>query len=145
MARLSFSPTCFQRTLLVSAFLILCQKETWGPPAPSQAGACYLFPKQSIPLFSICKWSVGATQVALVVKNLPANARAAGSVPGSGRSPGGGNGNPLQYFCLGNSMDRGAWQATVHRVTKSRTWLSTGACALSFTHTHTHTHTATAL
>ena len=52
-----------------------------------------------------------------VVKNLPANAgdaRDADSVPGSGRSPGGGNGNPLQYSCLENSMDRGAWQATVH-------------------------------
>ena len=44
-----------------------------------------------------------------------------GSVPGSGRSPGEGNGNPLQYSCLENSMDRGAWQATVHGVTKSQT------------------------
>jgi len=62
--------------------------------------------------------------VALVVKNLPANAgdaRDAGSIPGSGRSPGEGNGNPLQYSCLGNPMDRGAWQATVHGVTKSQT------------------------
>ena len=51
----------------------------------------------------------------MVVKNLPANAGAAGdigSIPGSGRFPGGGNGNPHQYFCLENSMDRGAWQAT---------------------------------
>ena len=47
-----------------------------------------------------------------------------GSIPGSGRSPGEGNGYPLQYSCLENSMDRGAWQATVHRVAKSRTWLS---------------------
>ena len=52
------------------------------------------------------------------VKNLPANAGGAASIPGSGRSPGGGNGNPLQYFCLGNPMDRGAWWATVHGVTK---------------------------
>ena len=44
-----------------------------------------------------------------VVKNLPANAGIAGSIPGSGRSPGGGNGNPLQYSCLENSLDRGAW------------------------------------
>ena len=61
-----------------------------------------------------------------VVKNPPANAQDArikGSIPGSGRSPGGGNGNSLQYPCLGNPMDRGVWQATVHRVTKSRTWL----------------------
>ena len=51
-----------------------------------------------------------------MVKNLPANAgevRDIGSVPGSGRSPGGGNGNPLQYFCLENPMDRGAWRAKV--------------------------------
>ena len=47
-------------------------------------------------------------------KNLPANARDAGSIPGSGRSPGEGDGNPLQYSCLGNSMDRGAWWAIVH-------------------------------
>ena len=63
-------------------------------------------------------------QVALVVKNPPANAgdrRDAGSVPGSGRSPGGGHGNPLQYSCLENPMDRGAWWATVYSITKSRT------------------------
>ena len=47
-----------------------------------------------------------------------------GSIPGSGRSPGEGNGNPLQYSCLENFMDRGAWQATVHGVAKSRTQLS---------------------
>ena len=46
------------------------------------------------------------------------------SIPGSGRSPGEGNGNPLQYSCLENTMDRGAWWATVHRVAKSRTQLS---------------------
>ena len=52
-----------------------------------------------------------------MVKNLPAsagNARDSGLIPGSGRSPGGGHGNPLQYSCLKNAMDRGAWQATVH-------------------------------
>ena len=54
-----------------------------------------------------------------MVKNPPANAGdALGSIPGSGRSPREGNGNPLQYFCLENPMDRGAWQATVHGVTK---------------------------
>ena len=46
------------------------------------------------------------------------------SIPGSGRCPGGGNGNPLQYSCLENPMDGGAWEATVHGVAKSRTWLS---------------------
>ena len=53
-----------------------------------------------------------------MVKNPPASAGDAGSIPGSGRSPGEGNGNPLQYSCLGNSMDRGAWPATVHEVAK---------------------------
>ena len=52
------------------------------------------------------------------------NAEDSGSIPGSGRSPGGGNGNPLQYSCLGNTVDRGAWWATVQRVTKSQTQLS---------------------
>ena len=59
-----------------------------------------------------------------VVKNLPANAGDTGLIPGSGRSSGVGNGNPLQYSCLGNPRDRGAWQATVHGVAKSRTQLS---------------------
>ena len=54
----------------------------------------------------------------LVVKNLPAHAGDAGSIPGLGRSPGEGNGNPLQYSCLENPMDRGAWQAAVHGVAK---------------------------
>ena len=57
----------------------------------------------------------------LVVKNPPANAgdtRDVGSIPNPGRSPGGGNGNPLQDACLGNTMDRGAWQATVHGAAK---------------------------
>ena len=56
-----------------------------------------------------------------VVKNLPANAGDTDWIPGSGRSPGGGNGNPLQYSCLENSMDRGAWWTIVHGVAKSRT------------------------
>ena len=55
----------------------------------------------------------------LVVKSPSAKAGDEDSVSGSGRSPGEGNGNPLQYSCLGNFMDKGAWQATVHRVKKS--------------------------
>ena len=60
----------------------------------------------------------------IVEKNLPANAgdiRDADLIPGSGRSPGRGHGNPLQYSCLENPMDRGAWRTEVHRVTKSQT------------------------
>ena len=67
-----------------------------------------------------------ASQVALVVKNPPANAgdvRHLGSIPGLGRSPGGGHGNPLQYSCLENPTDRGACTATVHRIAKCQIWL----------------------
>ena len=60
----------------------------------------------------------------LGVKNPPANAGDTGSIPGSGRSPGGGKGNPLQYSSLKNSIDRGAWRPTVHGVTKGQTGLS---------------------
>jgi len=69
---------------------------------------------------------VGASQMVLLVKNPPAKAadiRDTRSIPGLGRSPGGGNGNPLRYSCLENPMDREAWQDTVHRVTKSQTQL----------------------
>ena len=66
--------------------------------------------------------SHGGAQVALVVKNPPANARDirdVGLLPGSGRSPGGGHGIPLQCSCLENPMDRGAWQVMFHGVAKS--------------------------
>ena len=65
-----------------------------------------------------------ASQMVLVLKNLPASARDirdAALIPGSVRSPGEGNGNPLQYSCQENPMDRGAWWATVHRVANSWT------------------------
>ena len=79
-----------------------------------------------------CLWP---SQVALVVKNLSANAddvRDVGSIPGSGRFPGGGHSNPLQYSCLGNPRDRGTLQVTVHGVAKSWTELSNYA----LTHAH---------
>ena len=71
--------------------------------------------------------SLRTSLLAQMVKNLPPDARDLGSIPGLGRSPGGGYGNPLQYPCLENSMDRGAWQATVHGVIELDTteWLST--------------------
>ena len=88
-------------------------------------------PSQEKPFFSLCLLptnnpsktipSFGAYQVVPEGKNLPANAgdlRDASSIPGLGRSPGEGHGHPLQYSCLENPMDRGAWWATVHRGTK---------------------------
>ena len=77
-----------------------------------------------------------ASQVALVVKNLPVNAgdtKDLGSIPGLGKSPGVGNGTPLPNSCLEDPMGRGAWGAIVHGATKSQVRLTT--------HTHTHTHT----
>ena len=74
------------------------------------------------------------SQVALVVKNLPASAgdlRDTALIPGSGRFLGEGHGNPLQSSCLENPVDRGAWRATVHRVAKSR-----ALTEASSTHTH---------
>ena len=69
----------------------------------------------------IIKWEISTYKGFLggsVVKNLPANAGDPSSVSGAGRFPGGGNGNVLQYSCLGNPTDRGSWQATVHSVAK---------------------------
>ena len=83
--------------------------------------------------------SVLILQVALVIKNLPANAgdvRDTGSTPASGRSPERGHGNSLQYSCLENPMERGAWRATVHGIAQSWTQMK----RLS---THTHTHFST--
>ena len=71
-------------------------------------------------IYSLC---VGVSQVALVVKNPPADAGDVGSIPGLARSPEGGHGNPLQYSCLENPMDRGAWLPTVHTVVQSQTRL----------------------
>ena len=72
-------------------------------------------------------YEIGGSPGDIVVKNLPANAgntRDAGLIPGSERFPGGGHGNPLQYSCLENPMDRRAWRATVHGVAKNWTRMS---------------------
>ena len=83
----------------------------------------------------MCGLYIGrASQVALVVQNPPGSAgdtRATDSFPGSGRFPGGRHGSPLQYSCLENPMNSGAWWAGVQRVTKSRTRLSDLACTHS--------------
>ena len=117
---------------------------------------------------SLKSWKFKSLAGSTVVKNLPASAGDTDSIPGSGRWPGGGHGNWLQCCCLENPMDRGAWWTAVHRVTKSRTWLSANThthpwripwteepgglqsigsqraghdWAQTHTHTHTHIHT----
>ena len=77
--------------------------------------------RKSVPTSTLHKAFPGGT----LVKNSPANAGDTVLTPGSGRSPGEGNSNPLQYSCLENPMDRGAWRATVHGVAKSWTCPST--------------------
>ena len=76
-------------------------------------------------IFLKCKHKTEeASQLSLVAKNLPGNAgdiKDMGLIPGLGRSPEGGHGNPLHYSCLENPMDKGFWQATVHGVAKSQT------------------------
>ena len=77
--------------------------------------------------------------MAQAVKNLPANAGDTGLIPGWGRSPGGGNGNPVQYSCLENSMDRGVWQSIVHGFAKeSDTTENTYRCTV-YTEAHLFT------
>ena len=104
------SPECLPPPVFLCSSFFSCGHCSTSPSGP---------PMQD----SMC---VRASQAVFVVKNLPVNtggARAMGSVPGSGRSPGGGHGNPLQCSCLGNPMDRGAlW--TIRGVTTSRTELS---------------------
>ena len=72
---------------------------------------------------AVLYWSL-VKPLASQVKNSPGNAGDAGLIPGSGRSPGEGHGNPLQNSCLEDSMDREAWQATIHGLQKGWTWLS---------------------
>ena len=109
--------------------------EAWSPPYPTTQlhdsihvpWLCPTPPHPTPSWNSLLPWFLvyeRASQVALVVKNPPANAgdlRDAGFTPESEWSSGGGHRNPLQYYCLENPMNRGAWWATVHRVTKSQT------------------------
>ena len=110
-------PSC----LLLGGHLYSRQKPHLGSPLPGETARTL-----NLLFFSLLTVVKYVTQDAgfprgSVVKNPPANAGDGGSIPGSGRSPGGGNGNPLQDSCLGNTMDGGAWRATVHRVAKSWT------------------------
>ena len=86
-------------------------------PLPEGCGQKKIHKNKITPPPPTIKW---ASLVAQMVKNLPAK-RETGSIPGLGRSPGGGHGDPLQYSGLEKSMDRGAWKATVHGVAKNRT------------------------
>ena len=81
----------------------------------------YQLPKFAHPYYLHVPWEVLVSfPGGSVIKNLPANAGDVGSVPGSGRSPGGGHGNPLPYSCLENPMDRGTWWAMVYGVAKNQ-------------------------
>ena len=107
-----FSMGVYWNTCLGRHRGILLEKHKVNRRSPFHASGC----------FRVCVWCLGIFQAALVIKNRPAKAgyvTDVGSIPGSGRSPGEGNGNPLQYSCLENPRDRGAWQGTVHRATKS--------------------------
>ena len=114
-------------TYLLCTHISTLQTSAQMPPPPSSP-LYYFLPRKNSSCF-VCatlhhEW---ASQMTQWVKNLSANAgdaRGVDSIPGSGRSPGGGSGNPPQYSCLEKPMDRGAWWATVHGVAKSRTRLS---------------------
>ena len=108
-----------------------CRRQQWGKEFNTRKGKCldkFIYANLWLSTFRFFTTSCvrQMSLVVLVIKNLPANSGDkgdTGSVPGWGRSPGGGHGNPFRYSCLENLMDRGAWRATVHRVTRSWTRL----------------------
>ena len=109
--------TCYTASQLPSARCYCLLPFSVSVPCPTSASGNHLSDKLLAlkPCLRVCFWGDPASQV-LAVKNPPAkagDARDTGLIPGSGRSPGGGNGNPLQYSCLENSIGRGAWWATV--------------------------------
>ena len=114
------SPYLFQLRVQILPFLSI-YLSLWLPPNTLLPHSCVF---SIILLVGLPRWSSGKKKKK---KNLPANAGETGLIPGSGRSPGGGDGNPLQYSHLGNPMDRGAWRATVPRLAESDTteWVST--------------------
>ena len=144
-------PTC-QRSVqfscsVVSGLLWPHGLQHARPHYPSPAPRVYSNP---CPLSQWCHPTISSSVIPFSsrLQSLPASGSfqmsqlRQGSIPGSGRSPGGGNDNPLKYSYLGNPMDRGAWQATVHRVAQNwiqLKWLSTRVC--TYTHAHTYTHT----
>ena len=105
--------------------MLLCYLLTVGIQGPQKKNSNF----QEFPLTHLTKGSINAPAIRWL------DTGDCVSISGLGRSPGEENGNPLQYSCLENSMNRGAWQTVVHGVPKSQTWPS------NWTHTHTHTHT----
>ena len=98
-----------------SVFLVIQENTTKRKRTSENLG------REKILWFTVYWTGIGASQVVLVVKNPPDNAGDRGLIPGSGRSPGGQHGYPFQWSSLENPMDRGAWWATVHWVSKSQT------------------------
>ena len=133
----SGSPEIFPLSLLsnpVAVFSSLCVCVSKPNPTLSPEGLPFWSVLRRTQIFSLLGLQIkaplskelslqGASQVALVVKNLPADARDSGLIPGLERSPGGGHGKPLQYSRLENPMDREAWRATIHGVANSQTQL----------------------
>ena len=111
----------------IMSLMLLCYLLTVGIQGPQKKNSNF----QEFPLTHLTKGSINAPAIRWL------DTGDCVSISGLGRSPGEENGNPLQYSCLENSMNRGAWQTVVHGVTKSQTWPS------NWTHTHTHTHTCT--
>ena len=93
----------------------------WKIPWMEEPGRLHTVHRVTKSQIRLSNQNIRASQVALMVKNLPANAGDVRLIPGSGRSPGGGHGNPLQHSYLENSMDRGASQTIVHRVENHQT------------------------
>ena len=128
----------FSPSLLYPWILASCQAHsTWSSKAQSNKKSLHIMKTTAnIYCVIIVYWaSLVVQQLSICYEGDAGDARL---IPGSERSPGGGYGNPLQYYCLENSMDRGAWWATIHGVTKSQTWLqwlSTHTRTLCFMHT----------
>ena len=104
----------------------------WDFPGKSTGVGCHHLLRHRGQGLAIRSWWYFWNQILLSL-NCTCNTRDLGWIPGLRRSPREGNGNPPQYSCLENSVDRGAWQATIHRVVKSQTWLSN--CRLLFRYT----------
>ena len=127
---LVFFMLCFPFILDKTALSSLLQK--FVHPGDT---CCFSSLRCSMLSFTSDSACIVASLVAQTVRESAHNARDPGSIPGLERSPGEGKGHPLQYSCLENSMDRGAWRATIHGVTR------VGHSWAAHTHTHTHTHT----